>query len=215
MTTSTPTTQISLRTLKSPNSSTFANHFSARSGKETSGLFHHVQRPYRADLAPPSKGFYLQQIHQPRHLTSSARLFGPAYLECFTKTAWYVVPIVWLPIAAYLFIRSAMQFDAPRPAFSIGHPASNIPSLNAVLNVSSWAWSLTFACFLVGNLIWTLLEYGFHRFLFHVDRLLPDKPAFLTLHFLMHGVHHYLPMDRWVPFPFLSVSAFPLPSVSA
>jgi 4-hydroxysphinganine ceramide fatty acyl 2-hydroxylase len=156
--------------------------------------------PTELTSSPPSKNFYLQQIHQPRHLTESARLFGPAYLECFTKTAWYVVPIVWLPIAAYLFLRSAMQFDTPRPAFSFSHPANNIISLDAVRNVSSQAWSLTFACFLLGNFIWTLLEYGFHRFLFHVDSLLPDTPAFLTLHFLMHGVHHYLPMDRYVPF---------------
>lgn len=73
------------------------------------------------------------------------------------------------------------------------------------MNVSSLAWSQTLACFLLGNLIWTLLEYGFHRFLFHVDRLLPDMPAFLTFHFLMHGVHHYLPMDRYVPFSLLLV----------
>jgi hypothetical protein len=201
MKTSTQMTQILLRTLKSVNSSTFAGHSSARSGKATSGPYHQVQRSYTADWLPHSKSFYLQQVHQPRHLAESARLFGPAYLECFTKTAWYVVPTFWLPIVAYLFVRSAMQFDAPRPAFSFSHPASNIPSLDAVMNVSSRAWSLTFACFLVGNLIWTLLEYGFHRLLFHVDRLLPDTPAFLTIHFLIHGVHHYLPMDRCVPFP--------------
>lgn len=99
-----------------------------------------------------------------------------------------------------------MQFDAPHPAFSLNHPTNNIPSMDAVLAVSSRAWSLAFACFLVGNLAWTLLEYGFHRFLFHVDRLLPDMPAFLTLHFLMHGVHHYLPMDRCVPTHFSSAS---------
>ena len=115
------------------------------------------------------------------------------------------MPTVWLPIAMYLFLRSAVQFDAPRPAFSFSHPASSIPSLDAVLNVSSRAWSQTLACFLLGNLIWTLLEYGFHRFLFHVDRLLPDMPAFLTFHFLTHGVHHYLPMDRYVPFILLLV----------
>jgi 4-hydroxysphinganine ceramide fatty acyl 2-hydroxylase len=28
-----------------------------------------------------SKSYYLQQIHQPRHVVQSARLFGPAYLE--------------------------------------------------------------------------------------------------------------------------------------
>jgi 4-hydroxysphinganine ceramide fatty acyl 2-hydroxylase len=26
--------------------------------------------------------------------------------------------------------------------------------------------------------------------------MLPDRPAFLVLHFMTHGVHHYLPMDR-------------------
>ena len=28
-----------------------------------------------------SKSYYLQQVHQPRHLSESAPLFGPAYLE--------------------------------------------------------------------------------------------------------------------------------------
>ena len=27
-------------------------------------------------------------------------------------------------------------------------------------------------------------------------RLLPDNRIALTLHFLLHGIHHYLPMDR-------------------
>jgi 4-hydroxysphinganine ceramide fatty acyl 2-hydroxylase len=28
-------------------------------------------------------------------------------------------------------------------------------------------------------------------------RYLPDNRVFLTLHFLLHGIHHYLPMDRY------------------
>ena len=33
-----------------------------------------------------SKAYYLQQVHQPRHLTESAKLFGPAYLEvCYRR----------------------------------------------------------------------------------------------------------------------------------
>jgi len=35
-----------------------------------------------------------------------------------------------------------------------------------------------------------------HRFVFHVEEILPDKPFFLMLHFLLHGIHHYVPMDR-------------------
>lgn len=51
-------------------------------------------------------------------------------------------------------------------------------------------------CFFTGNVIWTLLEYTLHRFLFHVDHYLPDQNWALLLHFLLHGIHHYLPMDQ-------------------
>ncbi|KAF8151926.1 fatty acid-2 hydroxylase [Mycena galopus ATCC 62051] len=56
--------------------------------------------------------------------------------------------------------------------------------------------SVTAVCFFAGNIIWTILEYTLHRFLFHIDDLLPDHPTMILLHFTMHGVHHYLPMDR-------------------
>lgn len=52
------------------------------------------------------------------------------------------------------------------------------------------------ACFFAGNIIWTILEYTLHRFLFHVDHYLPEANWALVLHFLLHGIHHYLPMDR-------------------
>lgn len=125
-----------------------------------------------------SKAFYLQQVHQPRHLSKPARLFGAWYLEMFTRTSWYVVPMIWLPIAFALFHRSLQQLQ-----------------LDHLLSLSS-AWSIAIGCFLFGNLVWTLLEYILHRFLFHIDGFLPDRPFFLLLHFLLHGVHHYLPMDR-------------------
>ena len=54
----------------------------------------------------------------------------------------------------------------------------------------------TMICFFVGNIVWTILEYTLHRFLFHVDHYLPDANWDLMLHFLLHGIHHYLPMDR-------------------
>lgn len=49
-----------------------------------------------------------------------------------------------------------------------------------------------------GVCLWSLVEYGMHRLLFHVDDYLPDNRYFLTVHFLLHGVHHYLPTDRYV-----------------
>ncbi|GAA5990716.1 hypothetical protein JCM11641_008475 [Rhodosporidiobolus odoratus] len=133
-----------------------------------------IMQVWRAQF---SKAFYLQQVHQPRHLPRPARLFGPSYLEIFTMTSWYVVPLIWLPIAAYIFRQSILQQLTAGVALSTALGRSGI-------------------CFLVGNVIWTLLEYGMHRFLFHIDEYLPDHPAALTLHFLLHGIHHYIPMDR-------------------
>jgi len=139
-----------------------------------------------------SKSYYLKQVHQPRHLPEPARLFGPDILEIFTRTVWYVVPIFWGPITANLFLRSALQFTGPLPAFT-SNP--RLP-LNSLHTIPFDSWVKTLVCFFLGNIIWTMLEYGLHRFLFHIDEWLPDKPVFLTLHFLMHGIHHYLPMDR-------------------
>ncbi|KAJ8087261.1 fatty acid alpha-hydroxylase [Marasmius tenuissimus] len=139
-----------------------------------------------------SKQYYLRQIHQPRHVPEPARMFGPSYLEVFTRTQWYVVPVIWLPIAVYLFLRSAFQFVTPLPSFTTDPtlPMSKLDRINTE------AYAKTILCFFLGNVIWTILEYVLHRFLFHLDEYLPDHQAFLTLHFLLHGVHHYLPMDR-------------------
>ncbi|KAK5814929.1 hypothetical protein F5H01DRAFT_344544 [Linnemannia elongata] len=116
-----------------------------------------------------SKSFYLEQVHIPRHLKGSARIFGSPYLEVFTKTPWFVIPIFWLPIIAYNFNRS----------------------LETGLTADTAAYY-----FFSGMFIWTLAEYVIHRFLFHLDDFLPDSTFWLTAHFLLHGIHHYLPMDR-------------------
>ena len=122
-----------------------------------------------------SKSFYLQQVHQPRHLSYSAKLFSQPYLEMFTLTPWWVVPLIWLPITFAMIYKSF--FGQLAAGTSTGIAAAT-----------------TLTCFLAGNVLWTILEYSFHRFLFHVDGLLPDTPFFLMLHFLLHGIHHYLPV---------------------
>lgn len=116
-----------------------------------------------------SKEFYLDQVHRPRHYgKGSAPLFGN-FLEPISLTPWWVVPLVWLPPNMYLFY--------------IGFV--NQSKLTAL---SLWVFGLC---------VWTFVEYCLHRFLFHLDAYLPDHPAALTLHFLLHGIHHYLPMDRY------------------
>ena len=115
-----------------------------------------------------------------------------------TRTEWYVVPLFWSPIAAYLFLRSLFQFTGPLPNFF----QNPVLPLSYLPDVPLESWTKVLPCFFLGNLIWTLLEYLLHRFLFHVDDILPDRPGFLMLHFLMHGIHHYLPMDRCAIFVF-------------
>lgn len=144
---------------------------------ETTDINHDLQNEKFLDLNKPlfeqmvnckfSKEFYIKQIHKPRHLQHSANFFENPWLELLTKTPWYVVPIVWLPIVSYHIFM-----------------ASELGSRLVIL------------LFFIGLGIWTLLEYGIHRFLFHVDAILPDHPYALTLHFTLHGIHHYLPMDK-------------------
>lgn len=91
-----------------------------------------------------SKDFYLEQVHRPRHYKggASAPLFGN-FLEPLSKTPWYAIPIVWLPPVAYgLFLA--------------------YEGLQSFLQVALY-W-------LTGLLLWTLIEYGMHRGLFHVDK---------------------------------------------
>ncbi|KAK7746955.1 fatty acid alpha-hydroxylase [Cytospora paraplurivora] len=42
----------------------------------------------------------------------------------------------------------------------------------------------------IGFAIWSLVEYLLHSYL-------PDNRVGITLHFTLHGVHHYLPMDKY------------------
>lgn len=116
-----------------------------------------------------SKEFYLDQVHRPRHYgKGSAPLFGN-FLEPLSLTPWWVVPLVWLPPNFYIFY--------------VG-----LVNQSTITALSFW---------ILGLFVWTLIEYCMHRFLFHLDAYLPDNSVCLTLHFTLHGVHHYLPMDGY------------------
>jgi 4-hydroxysphinganine ceramide fatty acyl 2-hydroxylase len=117
------------------------------------------------------KDFYLEQVHRPRHYKggASAPLFEWEFLEPLSKTAWYVVPSIWLPCIAYGTYLAKEGF-------------------------SSWAAVVPF--WVLGLFIWTLVEYVLHRCLFHLDYYLPNNRFAITAHFLLHGIHHYLPMDK-------------------
>ncbi|KAG0011485.1 fatty acid alpha-hydroxylase [Entomortierella chlamydospora] len=83
-----------------------------------------------------SKAFYLEQVHIPRHIPGSARIFGSPYLEVLTKTPWYIIPVFWLPVVVYNLTQS----------------------LNLGLGVDK-----VITHFLAGVVLWSLLEYMLHR----------------------------------------------------
>ncbi len=135
-----------------------------------------------------TKDFYLGEVHRARQYNGdgSAPLFGN-FLEPLSKTAWWVVPLVWLPWVSF---GSWLAYGG-------------IPS------------SFQFAAYwITGLCLWSLVEYGLHRGLFHIDkcvwsssfrgmsllgasRYLPDNRVGITAHFLLHGIHHFLPMDKY------------------
>lgn len=60
--------------------------------------------------------------------------------------------------------------------------------------------------FLIGLFLWTFIEYGMHRFIFHYH---PKNERAKKFYFLMHGIHHAYPRDktRLVLPPIISVFA--------
>lgn len=70
----------------------------------------------------------------------------------------WVVPLLWLPLAALLAWRAL----APGAL-----PLATVAALAAA-----------------GVVLWQLIEYSLHRWLFHT---VPSSPHAILLHFLMHG----------------------------
>ncbi|KAF9357311.1 fatty acid alpha-hydroxylase [Mortierella sp. AD094] len=182
-TTATTTTTTSTTTQRNTKSSSgtedekdhtnFATDIAADVKKEK---FLDLSKPllYQLWKANYPKDFYMKQVHIPRHLPYSARVFESDFLEVFSRTPWWLVPILWLPVVAVMFSWSIQ-----------GGESAGALSLEKAGSV-----------FLAGFFSWSLAEYSIHRFLFHVDDLLPDSTYSNVAHFLLHGIHHYLPMDR-------------------
>jgi dihydroceramide fatty acyl 2-hydroxylase len=105
-----------------------------------------------------------QTSPRPRH--GSARMFESDFFERFSR----VHPAV--PALLYLPVMSISLWEALR-----------------VHHVLPGRVALQFAA---GYLLWTLLEYWLHRFVFHVKVVGPKTQR---LYFLLHGVHHDYPWD--------------------
>nr|XP_020459908.1 fatty acid 2-hydroxylase isoform X2 [Monopterus albus] len=120
-------------------------------------------------------------VHQP--VDRPIRLFGNPFLEAGTKTSWYWVPVVWLPLVFYLtwYCCTTLAKGTTKLVLtsdiSISIPIYVFPPL-----------------FLMGWFLWSFLEYCIHRFVFHMKP--PAHNYYLImLHFLLHGQHHKSPFD--------------------
>lgn len=119
---------------------------------------------------------YNKWVHSP--VDRSLRLFEPEIIEFFSKTPWYMVPAIWLPVIVYLSnvgLRNLSHDNLP-------HFLSSSRNVYTVF--------LLFVCvFLFGIFLWTLVEYILHRYLFHITPP-DDSPFWITFHFFLHGQHH-------------------------
>jgi sterol desaturase/sphingolipid hydroxylase (fatty acid hydroxylase superfamily) len=86
------------------------------------------------------------------------KLFNQRWLELLTKTN---------PVIHVLTYGGAMAF---------------------FISMNMLPVSVTFLCLLLGMVVWSLVEYLLHRFLFHI------KPS--KFQYTIHGVHHEYPRDK-------------------
>ncbi|XP_033114068.1 dihydroceramide fatty acyl 2-hydroxylase FAH2-like isoform X1 [Anneissia japonica] len=118
---------------------------------------------------------YNNWVHTP--VDKPLRLFKSELFEYLSKTPWFIIPIVWIPVVLLTSFRSLRFFKEVTPE-----------------KTDSEVLETFFFHFFAGILLWTILEYLLHRFLFHLEPS-PKYPMSITFHFLLHGQHHKVPFD--------------------
>jgi sterol desaturase/sphingolipid hydroxylase (fatty acid hydroxylase superfamily) len=111
----------------------------------------------------------------------SPRMFESDFIDLFSRTHASIVPILYVPATLILLWYSIAQASA-----------------------GVWA---TAGLFVLGFFSWSLTEYWLHRTFFHWE---PRAKWGARMHFLVHGVHHTWPRDRFrlVMPPAVSVTLF-------
>jgi sterol desaturase/sphingolipid hydroxylase (fatty acid hydroxylase superfamily) len=96
----------------------------------------------------------------------TVRIFQSDFMELFSHVHPLTPLVIYLPVIGYMFYVAFGQRGV-----SIG---------------------VVTASFALGVLLWSLVEYTMHRWVFHYE---PTSGWGKRLHFLMHGVHHDYPQD--------------------
>ncbi len=93
------------------------------------------------------------------------RIFGPEWLERYFSKAHPIFPIVWTsPFLVWGGLRATQETPGRAALHLFG-----------------------------GLFLWTLLEYGLHRWIFHWEGRGPNGKLWS---FMVHGYHHEFPEDR-------------------
>jgi 4-hydroxysphinganine ceramide fatty acyl 2-hydroxylase len=104
--------------------------------------------------------------HYVSNKNESVPMFESRFMEFFSHVHPATPLVLYLPLIGYLLYRALTEGRM---------------SVIAVVGL-----------FLLGMLIWTLLEYIVHRWVFHYE---PRSRIGRLLHFIIHGVHHDYPND--------------------
>ena len=96
----------------------------------------------------------------------SVPLFKNKFIDFFSRGSWYLPLVAYIPLILFLTVYALFNFD---------------------YSVLEYIW-----CLGGGVLFWTLIEYVFHRWFFHLK--LPGRIG-QRLFFIIHGVHHDYPND--------------------
>ncbi|XP_045192620.1 fatty acid 2-hydroxylase-like [Mercenaria mercenaria] len=125
---------------------------------------------------------YYDWVHSP--IDTSLRLFHNDFVETFSKAHWWTVPPFWVPIMLFFLIDSYLRFQSETVYW-------NLVGVGGVVVSPIFLPVL----FIGGFLVWTIVEYIVHRWVFHTTPP-PNSKFLITVHFLLHGQHHKSPMDR-------------------
>ena len=136
---------------------------------------------------------YHEWVHTPEVSDAPLRFFENDWAEAATRTPWWLVPCVWLPLAAYtlcLGVHTGIHSGFTSSlALTFGYDDEG--AFGYWFGNSIWLLS-AMGTWCAGYWFWGVLEYTFHRFAFHVA---PSSYWGITAHFLMHGCHHKAPLD--------------------
>lgn len=125
--------------------------------------------PYKQGSVPRIPLFYTPSLGKAHFWTRPLSI-----LERYSKNSVWSVFLFWLTVW------SLWGFN-PKTAEKYGHPNVNNSS------VKRWMWTT------YGVISWSIVEYLFHRFIFHSKTLIRIFPEFV---FMLHFVHHKQPYDH-------------------